>query len=294
MKKILLIEDDEVMRENTAEILELANFTVGTAENGKVGVKLAKEFKPDLIVCDIMMPELDGYGVLHMLSRDPSSAAIPFIFLTAKAERSELRKGMELGADDYLTKPFEESELLNAIEARMRKADSIRQEFSQNMEGLNKFLDSAQGVDELKQLSDERKAVSYKKNQVIYHEDDRPGFLYFVAKGKVKTYRTNDEGKEFITNVFDEGSFFGLTPLFEDKAYSESALALEDGQIRKIPKEDFLALVFKNREVAARFIKMLSCNVDENERKLLSLAYSTVRKRTAEALVEMEKRFSVE
>ena len=114
MKNILLIEDDQDMRENTAEILELANYRVLRAENGRRGVELARREPPDLILCDIMMPELDGYGVLHLLARDPHTAEVPFIFLSARAERSDVRKGMELGADDYLTKPFEESELLDA------------------------------------------------------------------------------------------------------------------------------------------------------------------------------------
>ena len=100
MKKILLIEDNVDVRENTAEILTLANYHVSTAQNGKEGVELAQQQNPDLIICDIMMPVLDGYGVLHMLSKNPETATIPFIFLTAKAERSELRKGMEMGADD--------------------------------------------------------------------------------------------------------------------------------------------------------------------------------------------------
>jgi DNA-binding response OmpR family regulator len=132
MKKLLLIEDDQIMRENTAEILELSNFKVEVAENGKVGVKKAKEFNPDLIVCDIMMPELDGYGVLHMLSRDPSTSTIPFIFLTAKAEKSDIRRGMELGADDYLTKPFEEMDLLNAIDARLKRHEKVNTQINQD------------------------------------------------------------------------------------------------------------------------------------------------------------------
>ena len=121
MKKILLIEDNDEIRENTAEILELSNYKVITAENGKRGVELAMGNKPDLIVCDIMMPVLDGYGVLMTLQKNTDTQNIPFIFLTAKAERNDFRKGMELGADDYITKPFEGSELLNAIESRLKK-----------------------------------------------------------------------------------------------------------------------------------------------------------------------------
>src|SRR5580704_8128521 len=102
MKKVLLIEDNNEMRENISEILSLANYAVLTAENGKVGVEIAKRDKPDLIICDIMMPDLDGYGVLHILGKDPETAGIPFIFLTAKAEKGDIRKGMNLGADDYM------------------------------------------------------------------------------------------------------------------------------------------------------------------------------------------------
>src|SRR5579885_2769730 len=116
MKKILLIEDNDEIRENTAEILELSNYKVFTASNGKIGLELAFEHRPDIIVCDIMMPVLDGYGVLMSLQKNSDTQNIPFIFLSAKAERNDIRHGMQLGADDYITKPFEGSELLSAIE----------------------------------------------------------------------------------------------------------------------------------------------------------------------------------
>lgn len=121
MKTILLIEDNDDIRNNTAEILELSNYNVIAAENGKTGVEKAIEHTPDLIICDIMMPVLDGYGVLHALHRNETTKNIPFIFLTAKTERSDLRKGMELGADDYITKPFTGTELLNAVDGRLKK-----------------------------------------------------------------------------------------------------------------------------------------------------------------------------
>ena len=128
MKKILLIDDNREIRENTAEILELANYKVFTADNGKSGVEMALEHKPDLIICDIMMPVLDGYGVLHLLNQHPELHHTAFIFLSAKTEVGEIRKGMSLGADDYITKPFEGTELLNAVEIRLRKADLIRKD----------------------------------------------------------------------------------------------------------------------------------------------------------------------
>src|SRR6476659_9358788 len=113
-RTILIIDDHDEIRENIAEILALGGYKTFTAENGKKGVEAALKQKPDLIVCDIMMPELDGYGVLHLLRKNPATESTPFIFLTAKTERSDFRKGMEMGADDYITKPFDDSELLGA------------------------------------------------------------------------------------------------------------------------------------------------------------------------------------
>src|SRR5699024_5562556 len=113
MKKILIIEDDEILKDNTAELLELSGYEVMTASNGTDGVEQAKTHNPDLIICDIMMRKMDGYEVLESLTANESTRYIPFIFLTAKTEHREIRKGMDMGADDYLTKPFDESDLLN-------------------------------------------------------------------------------------------------------------------------------------------------------------------------------------
>lgn len=289
MKKILVIEDDQMMRENTAEILELASYEVVTAPNGKVGAQLAREIRPDLIVCDIMMPELDGYGVLHVLSKDTNTASIPFIFLTAKAEKSEMRKGMELGADDYLTKPFEDTELLNAIEVRLKKNERLKKEFSRDLNGLNNFFEEVSGIHELQNLSKQRPVSKYKKKEVIFHVGDTPHYVYFLSKGSIKTYKTHDDGKEFITNLYKAGDFFGHVAIFDKHPYTDSALVMEESEICKIPKDDFLDLIYKNRDVAAKFIRLLSNQVEEQERQLLSLAYSTVRKRTAEALLQLVK-----
>ena len=122
MNTILLIEDDAALRENTEELLELSNYNVITAPNGKIGIEKAKAEIPNIIICDIMMPEVDGYGVLKNLSLDDKTQHIPFIFLSAKTEHKEIRKGMNLGADDYLTKPFHNEELLARVKALIRRA----------------------------------------------------------------------------------------------------------------------------------------------------------------------------
>lgn len=290
-KTILLIEDNKEMRENTAEILELANYKVSVAKNGKEGVEIAQKSKPDLIICDIMMPVLDGYGVLHMLSKNEETAGIPFIFLTAKAERTDFRKGMEMGADDYVTKPFDDVELLNAVESRLKKSEIMKKEFSKNMAGLNEFITSAKGIEDLKKLSDQRDIKIIKKKENIYMEDSYPRGIYFVVKGKVKTYKTHEGGKELITGLYKEGDFFGYLDLMQEKKYSDSATTLEDSEVCLIPKEDFVSLIYKNAEVSQKFIKMLSDNLREKEEQLIRLAYNSVRKRVAESLVTLSNRY---
>lgn len=134
MIKILVIEDEELIRISTMDLLIAEGFEVLNAENGKIGVQIAREHHPDLIICDVLMPELDGHGVLKTLRQDQKTATIPFIFLTALADKVEWRRGMELGADDYLTKPFTFDELLSAIDTRLKRQTSIVSHFSAKLE----------------------------------------------------------------------------------------------------------------------------------------------------------------
>ncbi len=286
MKKLLLIEDNNEIRENTAEILELDDYQVITAENGKIGVDKAISEIPDLIICDIMMPVLDGYGVLHLLSRNPKTAEIPFIFLTAKADRSDFRKGMEMGADDYITKPFEDVELLNAIESRLRKTELTKKKYESDLVGLNKLVKDAGGEEELRKLTEKRERRTYKKKSEIFREGDFPFHLYYIEKGRVKTYKTNDDGKELIVSLYGEGQFFGFNSLLVEEPYVESAAALENCELSLIPKSEFFTLLYQNRQVSKIFIQLLTENIKENEEQLIKLAYNSVRKRVAEALVK--------
>lgn len=292
MKKILLIEDNEEIRENTAEILELAAYKVLTAEDGKAGVEIALKEKPDLIVCDIMMPILDGYGVLHMLQKNPDTQRTPFVFLTAKTERSDMRKGMELGADDYITKPFTGSELLNTIESRLRKKELMKQETAAGLQGFDQLRNISAGRDALQQLTNDRNINRYKKKQLIYLEGNRPARLYFIQKGKVKTYISNEEGKDLVVDLFGEGDFIGYIALLENNTYKETAEAMEETEMVVIPREEFEELLNKNPEVARKFIRLLAKNIAEKEKQLLGLAYNSLRKKVATALVMLQKKYS--
>jgi DNA-binding response OmpR family regulator len=286
MKKILLIEDNQDIRENTAEILELDGYEVITAENGKVGVEMATIQKPDLIICDIMMPILDGYSVLHLLSKNAETENIPFIFLTAKADRSDFRKGMEMGADDYITKPFDDVDLLNAIESRFKKMEVMEKKYSKNIDGLDNLVRDVGGDEELKKLTLNRENRSYKKKTEIFREGDFPLYMFYIKKGKVKTYKTNEDGKELILNLYKEGDFFGYVNLMRNDSYTESAGTIEDTELTLIPKSDFFKLIHQNRQVSQKFIAMLSNEIKSNEDQLLKLAYNSVRKRISECLLK--------
>ncbi len=285
MKKILIIEDNVDVRENTAEILELAGFKVITAPDGKEGVALAKTDIPDLIICDIMMPGLDGYGVLHLLSKDPDLVAVPFIFLTAKAERSDMRKGMEMGADDYITKPFDKIELLNAVESRIRKSEAFKKEYNKDFDGLSTFISEVAGTNALKKFLEGKKINHYSKKDSIYSEGNYPNGLFYINCGKIKIFKTHEYGKELITDLLKEGDFFGYTAMLEESKYTESAVALEDSEVLFLPKDEFYNLMFSNYSVTKNFIGILTKGVIEKQEKLIDLAYSSVRKRTAEALI---------
>ena len=288
----MIIEDNKDIRENTAEIMELAGYKSFTAENGKKGVEVALNERPDIIVCDIMMPELDGYGVLHLLKKNPETQEIPFIFLTAKTERSDLRKGMEMGADDFITKPFEEIELLNAVEIRLKKTEVLNQKYSLSPQGINQFRKDVKDSGIIAQLSENYDTEAFNKKHILYQEGKRPKYLYYLIKGKVKSFKTNEEGKDYITDVFSDGDFIGYAALIEERNYNDTAIMLEDSEVLQIPREDFLQMIFTDINVALKFIRIITQNVKEKEERLINLAYSSLRKRVARALVDLNSKYN--
>lgn len=279
MSKILVIEDNHDIRENIQEILELAGFDTLGAENGKLGVQLAIDEMPDLILCDIMMPELDGYGVLHILSKRDETLGIPFIFLTAKAEKTDVRKGMNLGADDYITKPFDESDLLTTIDNRLKRHHFIEGHRKSASETFDKIF--------------ENKVVKhYAGKQMIYRDGDSALFIYYLNEGKVKVTKMNHDGKEVVVELCSPGDFFGYWAVLKDSEHSNSSECLEESEVWQIPAEDFKNLVVENSQVSERFLKLMTNNMLIKEHKILDLAYESVRKRIATALVELKEKYS--
>jgi CheY-like chemotaxis protein len=294
MKKILVVDDNNDIRENTAEILSLAGYEVSMAENGKRGVELALKQLPDLIVCDIMMPELDGYGVLHLLKKNPSTENIPFIFLTAKTERTDFRKGMELGADDYITKPFDDLELLRAVEIRLKKMDIIQSQYSAGEKGANEMLKDLKTSGIAALNPDDYDTATFAKKMSVYAEGKRPKYIYYIKSGKIKTYRLHEQGKEYITNLYNTGDYMGYLAIMENINYDDSAEVLEDAELALIPKEDFLNSLYNDLTIASRFIRLISKDIKEKEERLLRLAYDSLRKRVAKGIVDIAQKFGPE
>ncbi len=285
-KQILLIEDDKIVRENTAEILQFANYEVITASDGKIGLEKALHHTPDLIVCDIMMPKLDGYGVYKILTKDVRCERIPFIFLTAKTNHQDRRKGMELGADDYLTKPFDESELLSAIEIRLKKATNNNKDYAQN--GVDSNTDSfaqIKNIDALIKILNNKENHSYNKGETLFCEGNTSNHVFLVKEGSIKTYKNTDYGKELITGLFEKNSFIGYTSSLGDFPYRESAEAINDSKVIKIDKIEIKNILNKNPHLAIDIIGMLSNNIEKIKNKMLQIAYESVRKRVAKTLL---------
>ncbi|MES2872861.1 MAG: response regulator [Bacteroidota bacterium] len=289
-KTILIIEDNHDIRESTAEILTLADYQVYTAENGKKGVELAISNNPDIILCDIMMPELDGYGVLYMLSKNEQTAGIPFIFITAKSERTDMRKGMEMGADDYLSKPFGDMELLNAIETRLLKRDAAIKA-SGKSQSLDMLLDEARSAKLLDEFSESSRQRNYKKKQIIYSEGDHLSHVFMIKSGGVRTFMIYQDGREIATGMLGPGEFFGYDSVLLNKPCTDNAETLEYTELNLLSREDFHSLLFKNPGISKKFIELLSGNVREKQEQLLKLAYNSVRKRVADALLNLAEKF---
>lgn len=280
-KKVLIIEDNDDIRESTAEVLDLAGYETFTAKHGKLGVEMALNHLPDVILCDIMMPELDGYGVLYLLNKNQKTANIPFIFITAKTERADMRKGMEMGADDYLTKPFDDIELFKAIESRFKK--------KQQSAGFNSSAGNNETVmDELRKKGKLRPIAN---KQIIYVEGDEPSHLYYLVKGQVKTYKRFKDGRELSSNLYHDGDFFGYESLCNGEVYADNAATLTESDIIQIPKADFMEYLLNHQAVSKTFITLLSGNVRDKGKQMLQLAYSSVRKRVAEALLQVAGKF---
>lgn len=284
MKKIIVIEDNTDVRENLTEILQLAGYKTISAANGKEGLIKINETKPDLILCDVMMPELDGFGVLKILSGTPHLATIPFIFLTAKAEKFDFRKGMSLGASDYITKPFDDTDLLQSIETRLKIHEYIPSHEKSQLKTLES-INSNYFNDKLKVMSESCESKKYKKREVVFEEGTIVRNIFFVEKGSVRIFRTNEFGKELTTRIVKKDESMGFIDGLNLRPYSKSAQCLEETILKLIPVKTYLEVFSEDKDFSLSLLKHLAVYSNILEVGLLHQAYSSVRKKVANALI---------
>ncbi|MCK0131751.1 response regulator [Flavobacteriaceae bacterium F08102] len=292
-RQVLLIEDDAVLRENTAELLELSNYNVITAANGKIGVEKALHYLPDIVVCDIMMPELDGYGVIEALAKNENTKYIPFIFLSAKTERQDVRKGMDLGADDYITKPFNENELISAIESRLAKTAILKESRLNNGNVTAETEDTIRTLNDLKNFFDDHgEPFTYSQGEVIYKEGQHSNYIFLIHSGLVKCFKFDEQGKELTTALYKEDDLFGYTSFIQNIPYLETATAIKPVELVGISKNQLKDVLDKNHKVTLALIQLLTDDLKGIKDQLLQMAYSSVNKKTANTILKFAEKLN--
>ena len=222
--------------------------------------------------------------MLEALSSEPVTRKIPFIFLSAKTERKDVRKGMELGADDYLTKPFEEEELFAAIESRIARAHILEDIREQNEK--KDLVTGPRNLHELKNfIDDEGTEYDFSAGEAIYEENDHSNLVYLILRGVVKTHKLDEQGKDLITGIYREDEIFGLNSFSGNSPYPESATAIEPVKLTGISKDEIRKALEGNHTLALEFLQQLADSLTEAREQLLQMAYASVRRKTAATII---------
>ncbi|MFT6000699.1 MAG: CRP-like cAMP-binding protein [Neolewinella sp.] len=291
-QRLLIIEDNEEVRENLAEILELYGYQTATSRNGLEGVKACIQDPPDMILCDIMMPELDGYGVLNLLSENERTAGIPFIFITAKTETEDIRRGMILGADDYITKPFYKDELLQVIRTRLKKAGVRSNAASPAAEKQVHLSDPDRGAAELaKAFASSGRESLFSQGQSVVREGEFPHFIYQVISGNVHLSRSHEYGRDYIVAELGPGEIFGIPTVLERAPFHYTAKAITEVRCQMLPTKTLLDLINTDRSVTEALMRLLAGRLVEHSERLVHQAYDSVRRRTALVVCDLYEKY---
>jgi DNA-binding response OmpR family regulator len=286
MKTVLLIEDDLTLLANTKELLELYDYKVWYAENGEIGVNLALQTNPDIIICDIMMPVLDGYGVFEKLSKNKTTRNIPFIFLSCKTKISDVQKVMNLGADDYVKKPFKIQDLISTIERKLVKYTNFNHNTLKKLYPVSEPL-KINSLDQLREFF--KKAGEFEefdKHEVIFRERKNADSIYFVETGLLKTHRMDEFGKELITGIYKKEEFLGFYSFKKLSSYPETASALENGSLYRLSTKRFQEILSGSHQLTLELAQLQSENLSVLRSHLLEMAYGSVLKKTTNTILK--------
>jgi CRP-like cAMP-binding protein len=289
MRKILLIASDPAIRTMTTDILALAHYEVLLAQDGKNGVELAETEHPDVIITEVAMPGLDGYGVMHLLQSYPWFYNTLFIVLCAACDKGELRRAMSMGADDVIIKPFDGTELLSCIEVRSKKRECLSKANGHSAPPVSQSTQTEKEL--MMQLISDRNIDRYNRRQLIYKRGDRPTKLFYLINGRARSFNTHPDGKDLAIDLFGPGDFLGYSDILKNQNYVESVETIDYVELAVIPRSDFEQLVFQNTLFAKRFIDLVITRSKMMEQRLLWMAYHTLRQKVAAALLHLVERY---
>lgn len=281
MKKILIAEDHVQVRENISELLGLAGYQCISAADGREAIEKAVSNAPDLILCDVMMPHLDGYGVIKILRSNPKTASIPLIFLTARSAQEDLRKGMGLGAADYITKPFDNAELLQAIELRLAmNAHEVENATSE----IRAIASSPKWKDMLQSIGETR---HFRRKDILLEMESQPRYVMLVLSGLLKRVIYSRDGRELIVSFYASGDFCAFEHLLADTKEEYSISGVEDSTVLFVETERFVRLMEEQESLKAQLIALTGSLVHDLRNRLCRTAFDPVRSRVAAALIEL-------
>lgn len=291
-RKIVLIDGNQTTRKNTSSILRLAGYEVQEASEGKSGLEIILQEIPDLVICDLVMNGLDGSGVLHVLRKNPETTSIPFVLQGTKASLNEFRDGMNLGADDFLVKPYEGTDLLQMVETRIQRVEQFKGLLKTDPDIIEQYFRQDRKIKDLENLTENRIHRIMRKKEVLFMEGQTPSDIFLIRRGMVKTFKINKDGKELITGFHRAGSVIGHLPIFQNTTYNENAEVVTEAEIGFISKQDFLVTLYNNHEVSTKIIQILASQLNEAENRLLGIAYDSVRQKVAHALLQVSRNYS--
>ncbi|MES1224417.1 MAG: response regulator, partial [Bacteroidota bacterium] len=267
-------------------MLELEAYEVLTATNGKEGVEIAFSEVPDIIFCDIRMPDLDGYSVLYLIGKNKRTMHIPFIFLTALTERLQVKKGLGLGAAGYVKKPFTEKDLLQAMNSVTRQRTDEEAARLCTVQDITDVMIHAELIGAPISVEGLAKKIIY-RHAGLFLENGQPDSVYYVVSGRVRSYLFNDNHIKFTTNLHGPGEFLGYAAILEGTVHKDNAEADEDSVLLTIPVNDFLQLINFKRSLAEQIVELLSGFDPQNVKKIMSLVYLSYRNKVVETLLEI-------
>lgn len=287
-EKVLIIDDDKIVLNVTEELLRLSGYSTVSAGDGFAGIALASSERPDVIICDIVMPGINGYEVFNALSRNAFTAAIPFIFLTSKDNYDDQRKGMRMGASDYLTKPVNGIDLLESIEARIRKQRAAKKRTRPDGILMPPPPDPWKPLRELSSAS----TITCSRNDILFYEGDVQKHIFLVNKGRIKTMKINENGKRVITGFYSNADIVGCIAREDQAVYCDTAIAHEDAEVTRVPAEGFYSLIESDRDMMAALLTLMSREVSRKEKLMMNIALHSARRRMREALLVAAEYYS--